>query len=416
MDDNKSENILEALEQVDKLKPNVLLLQKRPMYIQNKNFIDLYTTLNTYQVPGSQDTSSIYKSLLLREDILYYYKEILSKRSEFKLNDVEKLVYQEKDTLKTLSYVNSLIMKCNYSLNTNPNLKIILTDIPIYMEIENLFKNILNKFNPRDIFLYMKFNLLFERYLWLIENCSKSCPVCDTHLKLESLHQSLESIVDEFLISFQGIEHPRIKNISQKIIDSLKIEDFKGNNIVSFVEEKYFYLVVERLVRDINSICDGKTFDEIEDEFRTRQVDEIQDRFIFKSQGLENLAQFIVKSKQFLNESDDIKSVLNKLTSSRIDLDLPENLQIKNEFLNKLAICLNIYQDKKIMKDNFYIPELENLQEKFKAPLKELYEIYHRKLNFVDEINLWNSRKYDYKCFPNEILINKFIEKEKKNN
>jgi hypothetical protein len=53
--------------------------------------------------------------------------------------------------------------------------------------------------------------------------------------------------------------------------------------------------------------------------------------------------------------------------------------------------------------------EFTRMKNEYQTHIKDLYDLYKEKLNYVDEMNLWSKRKYDYKCYPNEILINKYL-------
>lgn len=376
LDDNKSEKILHAFNYVDKNRPNTLILQKRPIHFEP-------TTL--YGIDEVDESIPHYKSLLEREDIMTYCKDYLKKKPQFKVNEVERLVYEEVDSNKTISYMQSLIMKSNFSLNNNPQIKIVLADIPLFKEIEFIYKNIFNKIDPRDLFMYMKMCFLFEKYLWLIENCQNECPSCNKDIKFEFAHLGLDVLLDDYILSLFGIEHIRVKNIADKIIQSVKFGDFKGNNIVAFIEEKYFYYVIERLVKDFNMLAEGKPFDEVEKVF-TSQDKNYKNNFNFETGNFDN---FIVKDES--------------------------GIKNKNEFLNKFAIILNIFNKKNLLEGNEKLPEINLLNDDLLlTPLKDLCKAYYDKLNYSDEIRLWKGKKYDYKCYPNEILINKYINKEVK--
>lgn len=452
INDNESEKILQAFNYVDKNRPNTILIHKRPVHFEKK-FIEEDSAYEEY-IPKSEKTKnkssnknwgvknikileedaisisqgklienktdslekiencnkSYYTSLLEREQIMKYCKEILAKNPDFKINSIERIVYEEKDSIKTMSYLQSLILKSNYALNFNPQIKIILTDIPLYYEIENIMKNIFYKINPKDFFSYMKFSLLFERYLWLIENCGDRCPACDKDVKFDSIYNELSEMVDDYLIAFNGIEHIKIKNISSKIIKSLQFGDFKGNNILAFVEEKYFYQVIERVVKDINEICEGKDWDTIEKIFVGKEKN--------KSGEEKNKLEFDYPLGDFEKLFNNFKNnnVIEQLENPINNENSEEVFKLKNEFMNKLAICLNIYQNHKIFnkKTNNLLPELNFLKEDMYSTIIELFKVYNENLNFMDEINLWSNRKYDYKCYPNEILINKYLDKNDK--
>jgi hypothetical protein len=373
LDDNKSEKILNAFNYVDKNRPNTLILQKRPILFQQST---LYGVDDMDELMDSH-----YKSLLEREDIINYCKNYLTKKPQFKINNVERLVYEQVDSNKTISYMQSLILKSNYSLNLNPQIKVVLADVPLFKEIEFIYQNIFNKIDPKDLFVFMKLSFLFEKYLWLIENCQNECPSCNKDIRFEFAHLSLEVLIDDYLLSIFGIEHLRVKNIADKIIQSVKFGDFKGNNIVAFIEEKYFYYVIERLVKDFSLISEGKNFEEAEKLF-TELNENYKKDFNFKIGNFDNL---IVKDES--------------------------GIKNKNEFLNKFAIVLNIFQNKKIIEGNDKLPEINLLNDDLLAPLYDLYKVYEEKLNYSDEIRLWKGKKYDYKCYPNEILINKYINK-----
>jgi hypothetical protein len=428
IDDNKPEKILQAFNYVDKNKPNTILIHKRPVHFPKNSFTDYEEDIELEKnskksskknpkklleknkhIDGS---NNYYTSLLERDGIMKYCKEILMKNPEFKINTVERIVYVEKDSFKTMSYLQSLILKSNYALNVNPQIKVILTDIPLYHEIENIIKNIFTNVSPKDFLSFMKFSLLFERYLWLSENCGDRCPACDSTTKFDSIYMSLEELIDDYLLSLKGIEHIKIKNISDKILKSLQFGDFKGNNILAFVDEKYFYLVIERLVRDMDEICEGKDWDTKQKTFihgkgknlsDGKKINEIN--FEFSLGNFENLFKSILENNDKQTNHPQTEVVAN--------IEDENYHKMKNEFLNKLAISLNIFQKKNILEktSSNLLPELNLLKDEFSSPLQDLYSLYNEKLNFVDEINLWSNRKYDYKCFPNEILINKFLEK-----
>lgn len=39
--------------------------------------------------------------------------------------------------------------------------------------------------------------------------------------------------------------------------------------------------------------------------------------------------------------------------------------------------------------------------------------MYKEKINYADDINLWGVKKYDYKCYPKQILINQYLDDNK---
>ena len=77
-----------------------------------------------------------------------------------------------------------------------------------------------------------------------------------------------------------------------------------------------------------------------------------------------------------------------------------------------MAVALSVYDFSGDAKDKS-IKEFSNLKEEHKSHLKDLCKLYEERLNYVDEINLWTGKKYDYRCYPNEILINKFMNDNK---
>lgn len=389
INDNSSESVMQSLEIVDKNFPTTIIFQKRPLH-----YTDIYNTAGMDMLTLDEDLnklkskkSSQYISLLERSEIINYCKNFLeNKKSKFKINSVERLVYEEVDTFKTISFVQSLILKIKNNLNSNPFVKIIFSDLPHFEEIEFIIETMNHNNNsnlPRDFFKFMKLNFLFEKFLWLIEVCGYRCPTCDKGLKFEMAHLKNENlIVDYYLSSLMNIEHLKVKNISDKILKSIKLNDHKDNTIIAFVEENYFYPTLERVIKDINYVCEGKDLETIENIFTK------------KSENFEKI------SDEFNHNSGDWNKLIENFKGD------------KKEILNKIAIGLNVY-NLEINEIEKTIKEFAHLKEEDKNHLKDLFLIYRERLNYVEEINLWNARKYDYKCYPNEILINKFLDSGK---
>lgn len=55
------------------------------------------------------------------------------------------------------------------------------------------------------------------------------------------------------------------------------------------------------------------------------------------------------------------------------------------------------------------IHEIDSLKEEYKKIFNELYIMYKEKINYNEDISLWSMKKYDYKCYPKQILINKYL-------
>ena len=137
------------------------------------------------------------------------------------------------------------------------------------------------------------------------------------------------------------------------------------------IEEKYFYQVIERVVKDINNICEGKDMDTIENTLL--KINDLDVDFNFPIGDFNNLIE---------NYEGE-----------------------QNEIINKFAMILNIFKEKEI----FEMKEFLNLKSEYQSNIKDLFLLYKERLNFVEEMNLWKGRKYDYKCYPNELLINKYL-------
>ena len=76
-------------------------------------------------------------------------------------------VYENVDNIKTVSYVQSMILKCYFGLNYNENIKLIFTDVPVTNEIDYIMNNILkDDKDAKEFFFYSKLNLLFEKYFF----------------------------------------------------------------------------------------------------------------------------------------------------------------------------------------------------------------------------------------------------------
>jgi hypothetical protein len=365
LNDNEANSVLQSLKIVEKFCPSIVLFQKRPIYNLNSNSpLGKATYLSDKEIK-----TKTHNAILDKELIQTYCKEYLKNNSNFQTNKNEKLVYENVGSFKTLSYVQSLILKYSYNLNTNHNIKIILADLPIFKEIEHMVRNIFNPklskryFHPFDFFSFCKMSYLFEKFHWLVDTCSEACPACDKRYSFTNSHMTMENILHDYLLSLEGNENVKVQNISKQIMRAIKINNYENNCVVAFVNEDNLFHVTERLVKDLNEL----TFTNI-DGFMS---DKNQDEFDFPLGDINGL----------IDEFED-----------------------KNEIYNKLALVMNFYENP------LSIPEIENIKDSHKGVIADLYKIYNEKLNFVDDIRQWPGKKYDYKCFPTEMLINKYLQ------
>jgi hypothetical protein len=268
-----SEHVLKAFEIVDKEKPNILIFQKRPIFNldENKGYVGLFD----------------------KEGLMAYHREVLSNDKVFQVNNVEKLVYQNINNIKTISYIQSLMLKCYYSLNLNYDLKVIFSDLPLAYELRNVMTDILtNKSTSSFFFNIFKLDYLFEKYLWLIDDMEKKCYGCSSQ-RNEHPHLSPEKLIEAYVLSTS--KNSKVRNISEKIINAAKF--YKNEPVIlAFVEEEFLYSVLEEITKSLIHLN--------------------------------------------TNTSDKESNLFNHKKLELYDQYIPTD---KTEFLNKLAIANNIY-------------------------------------------------------------------------
>jgi hypothetical protein len=52
---------------------------------------------------------------------------------------------------------------------------------------------------------------------------------------------------------------------------------------------------------------------------------------------------------------------------------------------------------------------LDNISENERKLYDDLLVKYNHRLNFTDDVNLWLGSKFDYRCYPKQILIQPYI-------
>jgi hypothetical protein len=270
-----TDNVLKAFEIVDKEKPNVLVFQKRPIF--------------------GLDNCDEYVSVFDKERLMAYYREVLSDGKLYQVNNVEKLVYQNVNNIRTINYVQSLMLKCYYSLNINYDLKVIFSDLPKSYELKNVMTDILPDNNTASYFFNtFKLDYLFEKYIWFVDDINKRCFGCSSQ-RNEDPHLSTEGIIESYTLVSKN--NSKVRNISEKIVNAAKV--FKDEPVIlAFVEKDYLYSVVEQIAGDLINL---------------------------------DMASF--KGENYIELFDHKKMDLYNLYTA----------SDKKEFLNKLAIANNIY-------------------------------------------------------------------------
>jgi hypothetical protein len=274
--EESNENVLKALDIVDKEKPNILIFQKRPVF----NLLE----------------SDSYISVFDKERLMAYYKEILLKDKSFFINNVEKLVYQNVNNIKTISFVQSLMLKCYFSLNMNYDLRVIFSDVPKSQELRFIIEDVMTDKNASSLFFSnFKLNYLFEKYLWFTDDMDKRCFECSS-MRHEYSHLNTEDLFEEYLLGLNN--NLKVKNISEKILNAAK---FFTNEpvILCFVGQSYLYAVLEQITQDL--ICLDNSTVILDSDYK----------------------------KLFDHKKTDLSDLYKKTD--------------KKEFLNKLAITNNIY-------------------------------------------------------------------------
>jgi hypothetical protein len=238
--DDLTDNVLKSFDIVNKEKPNIIIFQKRPIF----------------NLQGSEKYIGIFD----KERLIAYHKEILSNEKLFHVNTVERLVYQNRGNLKSVSYVQSLIWKCYHGLSLNYNLKVIFSDLPVSREVEHVVRNVFTDNEAvKAFFTSFKLNYLFEKYLWLTEDIDKKCPACSSE-KPQFAHSTTEMLMEEYLLALE--DGVRVTNIADKIVQAANT--FKNEPVIlSFVDKKYLYAVLERVTKELvhQSDNEGSTSD-----------------------------------------------------------------------------------------------------------------------------------------------------------
>lgn len=112
---------------------------------------------------------------------------------------------------------------------------------------------------------------------------------------------------------------------------------------------------------------------------------------------LDNLNNYSSKEESFQYKYGEV------MTSYEENMKM--NKDSKDVYLNKLALFSSLYVD------SLKIPEMKAIEKDFPEFLR-LYNRYKEKLNYVDDLKVWKTRKFDAKCFPTHLMINKFLDKK----
>jgi len=173
------------------------------------------------------------------------------------------------DELKTASYVNSLFLKAYEYSKINTQIKFLFIDIPIHKEIEYFYNFFFNQNNLVDskeenlfsssLTVFLRLNILYEKLFWITEVIKGQCPVCNSGIKIEKAYDSLENLMDNYMISIP--ENIRIRNLSDKIINSMNLFNDE-EKILVFVKENSFLNVVNQVLKDLSN---HEKIDEIND-------------------------------------------------------------------------------------------------------------------------------------------------------
>jgi len=140
-------------------------------------------------------------------------------------------------------------------------------DLPIHKEIEYLFnflfENTRNKSNDKtssdNVIDYLKLNKLYEKFFWLTQDLNGQCPICNPHFKIEKAYNSLEVIMENFIINLK--DNIKIRNLSDKIINSMN--QFNEEKILVFVKENSFLNVVNQLLIDLSNYEEDKDISDL---------------------------------------------------------------------------------------------------------------------------------------------------------
>lgn len=90
---------------------------------------------------------------------------------------------------------------------------------------------------------------MFEKYFWLNKDCNGICPVCKPELKLEKAFDTLEQIIENYILSID--ENIKIRNMSHKIINAMSLFS-EEKKLLVFVKENSFINVTNQLLKDLS--------------------------------------------------------------------------------------------------------------------------------------------------------------------
>jgi len=117
-EDNTLNTIVDSLHNIEEEMPNILMFPLRPVFNLNN--------------------SGKYSAFLDSDKIIHYKENILNDTKNYLISNNEGVVYKKRDNLKTLSLYDTLILKQYERIFKYDKIKIILSDIPIYKEIETI--------------------------------------------------------------------------------------------------------------------------------------------------------------------------------------------------------------------------------------------------------------------------------------
>lgn len=136
-------------------------------------------------------------------------------------------------------------------------------DTPIHKEIQFLFnfyfgqasneKSLQSnklKIASQELLAFLQLNKIYEKFFWLTHELNGECPVCNPEMKLEKAFNSLENLMDNYLLSLP--DNVKSRNFSDKIINAMNL--FKDEDkILVFVKESSFLNIVNQVLKDLTS-------------------------------------------------------------------------------------------------------------------------------------------------------------------
>jgi hypothetical protein len=194
-----------------------------------------------------------------------------------------------------------------------------------------------------------------EKYIWLTKKCKKHCPSC-TGERMEHPHNNIEDVLN-YQDLFIREKYEFISDNISKVLLSNLYEPY----IYAFVDKKNLFILAQYL-----------------------------------SLKLDSLNEYSPKQESFEYNYGNLQTSFDECQSL--------NKDSREVFVNKLALFSSLYVD------SMKIPEMKNVEKEFPEFMK-LHNKYKEKLNFVDDLKVWKTRKFDAKCFPTHLMINKFLNK-----